>query len=294
MLASEEIASICSAAHSLGYRLGHQLGHGPQSTTFHLRGTKQDKVLKVLRDSTSGGASQGFARYDGLKSLAPKVYARHNLGVMDLTVLERVRPLKEGQRLNELEQEQLLSLFYRLPAVGGHVHLDPQYGHLAFNQDGEGVVLDVASCVPRKNMSSQDALWASALQMGLFLDARQRQEGLDLENQDMFQEFASIVLDNRKRPHKKLHKSLSQLPSPSAEQLAPASSFGSKTALRAWAVARASEKAGVNNPNADLYAGNFLLSTLFRNRNIQNSTNQALAADAAALVAELQSSANRG
>ena len=281
-LSRAELQSLSLELGQYSLGLGDVLGTGPNSSTFAVKGDKK-RVVKVMR---SGGRAEAHKLRE-LEDLAPALLAEHKVGLLDVLVLERVVPgdaarenyefqnrttrqLRHMLAANEdhgdaqkravvddlaqltlVQRTELLSLFTRLTARG-YVHFDPHLGNLGWTRSGRPLLVDVASCHPRLDMTAQDERWALGLQLALLLE---NTPPLDLDKTDFFQELVSIVQNQRSR---RLNQKRFHLADLNLE-----ASFGLNTASHAinWGVREAAKKAGLANPNLDIYAATLLLCT---------------------------------
>lgn len=240
-----EPAQLAAATEHLtqqGWPVRGQRGGGEHTATFEF---DDAHVLKI-----TDGPSTCLVGACG-----PRSQTQAKLGLLDVSLVERLVPgdesglelrTEEGDRLDRLtplQTESLLSLFFALPRDHGRAHFDAHLGNLGFTADDRVVFMDLGACVAREKMTDQDCLWCTAMQLGLLLENM-----LDprMVQTDLFQEFAHIVIDNRRRPHQGSVRTLADLPKPRGND---------------WAQRMAVARAGARNPHLDIYQAVFLLSS---------------------------------
>ena len=238
-LSEREIESVGAELEPLGIRIGALLGTGSNSATYALKG-KDDNVVKVVRTALDARV------LEDLDGLVPAVHWRQPVGLLSVYVMDRVTPgdspsldlrvyngtdcVDQLEHLDGFQADAVHKLFQDL-AAKGYVHMDPHLGNLGWTAAKRPIVMDFASCTKR-DLSAQDQRWATAFQLGLFLE---RTPPAKLSRNALFQQFCLYVFGKR--------------------MFAKA-----KRNLREWAIAEASKHAPEDSPNFDLYVGCFLLA----------------------------------
>jgi hypothetical protein len=252
-LSARELEAVSLALEGKGVRVGRLLGAGTHAATYSLKGS-DEAVVKVLRDGAD-------AEWPELADLTPRVQWRGQAGLLNVRLVERVDPgdsasrglrLRSGaesvdcmHKLSAFDAQAVHALFRRAVAAGC-VHLDPHLGNLGWTPAQRPVFMDTGAFVSRV-MSAQDREWATALQLGLFLE---RTPPRWLEQHALFREFCGTVFGNDRM-------TLAEVQRRSGDE--------------DWALSKAVSVAGADNPNLDLYVACLLLASYLPRSGLERS-----------------------